>query len=40
MIRIQKEIILKELEMKMVLLVGPRQAGKTFLADLTDNYSM
>ena len=30
--RIQKEQILKDLEKKMVLLVGPRQAGKTWLA--------
>lgn len=32
MIRIQKEIIKKDLEKKMVFLVGPRQAGKTWLA--------
>jgi predicted AAA+ superfamily ATPase len=30
--RIQKEVILKDLEKKIVLLVGPRQAGKTWLA--------
>lgn len=30
--RVQKELILKDLEKKMVLLVGPRQAGKTWLA--------
>jgi predicted AAA+ superfamily ATPase len=30
--RIQKQMILKDLEKKMVLLVGPRQAGKTWLA--------
>ena len=30
--RIQKERILKDLEKKIVLLVGPRQAGKTWLA--------
>ena len=30
--RIQKEEILKNLEKKIVLLVGPRQAGKTWLA--------
>ncbi len=30
--RIQKEQILKDLEKKIVLLVGPRQAGKTWLA--------
>ena len=32
MIRAQKNIILKDLEKKLVLLVGPRQAGKTWLA--------
>lgn len=32
MIRVQKNIILKDLDKKVVLLVGPRQAGKTFLA--------
>ena len=32
MLRVQKNIILKDLEKKMVLLVGPRQAGKTHLA--------
>ncbi len=30
--RIQEEYILKDLEKKIVLLVGPRQAGKTWLA--------
>ena len=30
--RVQKEYILKDLEKKIVLLVGPRQAGKTWLA--------
>ena len=30
--RIQTQLILKDLEKKMVLLVGPRQAGKTWLA--------
>lgn len=30
--RVQKERILKDLEKKIVLLVGPRQAGKTWLA--------
>ena len=30
--RIQKKMILKDLEKKMVLIVGPRQAGKTWLA--------
>ncbi len=29
---VQKKILLKELEKKMVLLIGPRQAGKTWLA--------
>ena len=32
MIRIQKDIIVKDLEKKIVLLVGPRQCGKTWLA--------
>ncbi len=32
MIRQQKNQILKDLQKKMVLLVGPRQSGKTFLA--------
>ena len=32
MIRPQKEIIVKDLEKKIVLLVGPRQSGKTWLA--------
>ncbi|MEI8320395.1 MAG: hypothetical protein WCG05_00055 [Alphaproteobacteria bacterium] len=30
--RAQKNIILKDLEKKIILLVGPRQAGKTWLA--------
>lgn len=30
--RVQKQLILKDLEKKIVLLVGPRQAGKTWLA--------
>lgn len=38
--RVQKSIILKDLEKKMVLLVGPRQAGKTFLAkDIARSFS-
>ena len=32
MIRVQKNIIIKDLEKKIVLLVGPRQSGKTWLA--------
>jgi predicted AAA+ superfamily ATPase len=32
MIRAQKNTILKELEKKIVLLVGSRQSGKTYLA--------
>jgi len=32
MIRSQKKIILEDLEKKLVLLVGPRQSGKTWLA--------
>lgn len=32
MIRVQKNIILKDLDKKIVLLVGPRQSGKTYLA--------
>lgn len=32
MIRAQKSTILKDLEKKIVLLVGPRQSGKTYLA--------
>ncbi len=40
MIRIQKNSILKDLEKKIVLLVGPRQAGKTFLAkDIARSFS-
>jgi predicted AAA+ superfamily ATPase len=30
--RVQKQIILKDLDRKLVLLVGPRQSGKTWLA--------
>ena len=30
--RVQKNRILKDLEKKMVLLIGPRQAGKTWLS--------
>src|SRR3990170_2595817 len=30
--RMQKQMILKDLEKKIVLIVGPRQAGKTWLA--------
>ncbi len=30
--RIQADLILKDLTKKMVLLAGPRQVGKTFLA--------
>lgn len=30
--RVQKQIILRDLEKKLVLLVGPRQCGKTWLA--------
>lgn len=32
MIRVQKKFILKDLDKKMVFLVGPRQSGKTWLA--------
>ena len=32
MIRAQKNVILKDLDKKIVLLVGPRQSGKTYLA--------
>jgi len=38
--RIQKELILEDLEKKMVLIVGPRQAGKTWLAkDIARKFS-
>ncbi|MCL5260596.1 MAG: ATP-binding protein [Gammaproteobacteria bacterium] len=38
--RIQKELIIKDLSKKMVFLVGPRQAGKTWLAkQILKNYS-
>ncbi|MCL5261392.1 MAG: ATP-binding protein [Gammaproteobacteria bacterium] len=38
--RIQKELILKDLPKKMVFLVGPRQAGKTWIAkEILKNYS-
>lgn len=30
--RVQKQFIINDLEKKMVLIVGPRQAGKTWLA--------
>lgn len=40
MIRAQKDIILQDLEKKIVLLVGPRQSGKTWLAkDITKSFS-
>ena len=40
MIRVQKERILEDLEKKMVLLVGPRQCGKTWLAkDIARSFS-
>lgn len=40
MIRAQKNIILKDLEKKIVLLVGPRQSGKTYLAkDIAKSFS-
>ena len=40
MIRAQKNTILKDLEKKLVLLVGPRQAGKTWLAqDIAKSFS-
>jgi predicted AAA+ superfamily ATPase len=40
MIRAQKNIILKDLEKKIVLLVGPRQSGKTYLAkDIATSFS-
>lgn len=40
MIRAQKKIILQDLEKKIVLLVGPRQSGKTWLAkDIAKNFS-
>ena len=38
--RIQKSRIIKDLKKKMVLLVGPRQSGKTYLAkDIAKSYS-
>ena len=38
--RLQKQIILKDLEKKIVLLVGPRQCGKTWLAkDIAKEFS-
>ncbi len=38
--RVQKQMILKDLEKKMVLIVGPRQAGKTWLAkDIAKEFS-
>jgi predicted AAA+ superfamily ATPase len=40
MIRVQKNIILKDLAKKIVLLVGPRQSGKTYLAkDIAQSFS-
>ena len=40
MIRAQKNTILKDLDKKIVLLVGPRQSGKTFLAkDIAKSFS-
>jgi predicted AAA+ superfamily ATPase len=40
MIRVQKNIILKDLEKKIVLLVGPRQSGKTYLAkDIAQSFT-
>lgn len=40
MIRAQKDSIIKDLEKKIVLLVGPRQAGKTWLAkDILSSFS-
>lgn len=40
MIRAQKNIILKDLEKKVVLLVGPRQSGKTYLAkDIAQSFA-
>ena len=40
MLRVQKEAIRRDLEKKMVLLAGPRQAGKTTLAkELSQEYS-
>jgi len=38
--RVQKKYILNDLEKKMVLLVGPRQSGKTWLAqDIAQSYT-
>lgn len=38
--RIQKELILKDLEKKIVLIVGPRQTGKTWVAkDIAQGYA-
>jgi predicted AAA+ superfamily ATPase len=36
--RFQESLILKDLEKKMVFLVGPRQAGKTYLAKTIGNH--
>jgi predicted AAA+ superfamily ATPase len=39
MIRVQKNIILKDLDQKIVMLVGPRQSGKTWLAkDIANSF--
>ena len=38
--RVQKRAILKDLEKKLVLLVGPRQSGKTWLSkDIARNFA-